>query len=197
MMTTETGSRQAPTSGIDKVPSVVLGVVLFVCSEAIFFSALFAAWFTARGRATQWPPAGIEIHPTLGAVASGLLILSSVQMYQARLVIRRDGDARGMARLLWGGIILALCALAVQLIDLSGLDFTVSTNGFGTIYWTTSILDSAHVAGAIIFAFLVLDRKWMGVIRRNNHDLMSAAAIFWHFVVGLSVFTFLVLEVAI
>lgn len=195
MMTTETQERHASTSGIDKVPSVVLGVVLFVCSEAIFFSALFAAWFTARGRATQWPPAGIEIHPALGAVASGLLILSSVQVYQARLVIRREGDARGMARLLWGGIILGLGALALQLIDLSGVNFTVSTDGFGTIYWTTSILDSAHVAGAILFAFLVLDRKWMGVIRRNNHDLMTAAAIFWHFVVGLSVFTFLVLEV--
>lgn len=193
-MAAETGARHAPTPGIDKVPSVVLGVVLFVCSEAIFFSALFAAWFTARGRATQWPPAGIDIHPTLGAVASGLLILSSVQIYQARMVIR-GGDARGMARLLWGGIVLGLCALAVQLIDLSQLNFTVSTNGFGTIYWTTSVLDSAHVAGAIVFAFLVLDRKWLGVIGRNNHSLMTAAAIFWHFVVGLSVFTFLVLEV--
>ncbi|MGH3247435.1 MAG: cytochrome c oxidase subunit 3 [Trebonia sp.] len=193
-MATETEARHAPTSGIDKVPSVVLGVVLFVCSEAIFFSALFAAWFTARGRATQWPPAGIEIHPTLGAVASGLLILSSVQIFQARMVIRR-GDPRGMARLLWGGIFLALCALAVQLIDLSQLNFSVSSNGFGTIYWTTSVLDSAHVAGAIIFAFLVLDRKWLSVITRDNHDLMTAAAIFWQFVVGLSVFTFIVLEV--
>lgn len=195
-MTTETGPRHAPTAGIDKVPPVVLGVVLFVCSEAIFFSALFAAWFTARGRTSQWPPAGIEVHPTLGAVACGLLILSSVQIFQARMMIR-EGDPRGMARLLWGGIILGLCALAVQLIDLSQLNFSVSTNGFGTVYWTTSVLDSAHVAGAIIFAFLVLDRKWMGVIRRNNHDLMTAAAVFWHFVVGLSVFTFLVLEVAV
>lgn len=194
-MTTETEPRHAPTTGIDKVPRVVLGVVLFVCSEAIFFSALFAAWFTARGRTSQWPPAGIEIHPTLGAVACGLLILSSVQIFQARMMIR-EGDPRGMARLLWGGIILGLCALAVQLIDLSQLNFSVSANGFGTVYWTTSVLDSAHVAGAIIFAFLVLDRKWMGVIRRNNHDLMTAAAVFWHFVVGLSVFTFLVLEVA-
>jgi cytochrome c oxidase subunit III len=118
-------------------------------------------------------------------VAAGLLVLSSVQIYQARMVIR-FGDVRGMARLLWGGIILGLCALAVQLIDLSQLNFTVRTDGFGTIYWTTSVLDSAHVVGAIVFAFLVLDRKWMGVIQRNNHDLMTAAAIFWHFVVALA-----------
>lgn len=193
-MAVETKTPHAPTSGLDKVPPVVLGTVFFVCSEAIFFSALFAAWFTARGRTNHWPPPGIVIHPTLGAIAAGLLVLSSVQMYQARMVIRL-GDVRGMARLLWGGIILGLCALAVQLIDLSQLNFTVSTDGFGTIYWTTSVLDSAHVAGAIVFAFLVLDRKWMGAIGRNNHDLMTAAAVFWHFVVGLSVFTFLVLEV--
>lgn len=193
-MAIDTEPRHAPTTGIDKVPSVVLGVVLFVCSEAIFFSALFAAWFTARERTTQWPPVGIAIHPTLGAIASVLLILSSVQVFQARRAIR-NGSVRGMARLLWGGIILGLAALALQLLDLSQLNFAVSTNGFGTVYWTTSVLDSAHVAGAIIFAFLVLDRTWMGVIRRSNHDLMTAAGIFWHFVVGLSVFTFLVLEV--
>ncbi|HET9875819.1 MAG TPA: cytochrome c oxidase subunit 3 [Mycobacterium sp.] len=193
-MAVETETPHAHTSGVDKVPSVVLGVVFFVCSEAIFFSALYTAWYTASGRSTHWPPIGIDIHPTLGAVASGLLILSSVQIFQARLVIRR-GDTRGMSRLLWGGIVLGLCALGVQLIDLSQLNFTVSSNGFGTIYWTISVLDSAHVAGAIIFAFLVLDRKWLGAIGRNNHDLMTAAAIFWHFVVGLSVFTFFVLEV--
>lgn len=193
-MAVETESPYAHTSGVDKVPPVVLGVVFFVCSEAIFFSALYAAWFTARGRTNHWPPTGIDIHPTLGAVATGLLILSSVQIYQARMVIRR-GEVRGMTRLLWGGIILGLCALGVQLIDLSQLNFTVSSNGFGTIYWTISVLDSAHVAGAIIFAFLVLDRRWLGAIGRNNHGLMAAAAIFWHFVVGLSVFTFFVLEV--
>lgn len=193
-MAVETGARHASTPGVDKMPAVVLGVVLFICSEAIFFSGLFAAWFTARSRATTWPPTGIDVNPTLGAIATGLLILSSVQIYQARMVIR-DGDVRGMARLLWGAIILALIALALQTLDLAQLNFSVSHTGFGTIYWTTAILDCAHIVGAIVFAFLVLDRKWMGVIQRTNHDLMTAAAIFWHFVVGLSVFTFLVLEV--
>lgn len=194
-MAVETGPRHAPTPGVDKVPAVVLGVVLFVCSEAIFFSALFAAWFTARGRATKWPPAGISIDPTLGGIACALLVLSAVQIYQARMVIRR-GDVQGMARLLWGGIVLGLLALVAQCIDLARLNFTVSTNGFGTVYWTTEVIDSAHVVGAILFAFLVLDRKWLGAIRRTNHDLMTACSVFWYFVVLLSVFCFLVLEVA-
>lgn len=194
-MAVETAPHHAPTAGVDKMPSVVLGVVLFVCSEAIFFSGLFAAWFTARARANQWPPPGVHLDPTLGAVASGLLILSSVQIYQARLVIRRNGDTRGMSRLLWGGIVLGMLALVAQTVDLSYLNFSVSSNGFGTIYWTTSIVDSAHVVGAIVFACIVLDRKWLGAIRQTNHDLMTACGVFWHFVVGLSVFTFLVLEV--
>jgi cytochrome c oxidase subunit 3 len=193
-MAVETEARHAPTLGVDKMPPVVLGVVLFVCSEAIFFSALFGAWFTTRARSDHWPPAGIEINPTLGAVAAGALILSSVEIYQARLAIR-NGDVRSMARLLWGAIFLALVALALQSIDLSMLTFHVSTNGFGTAFWTIQIADSMHIVIALVFAFLVLDRKWMGAIRRTNHDLLTATAVFWHFVVGLSVFTFLVLEV--
>lgn len=193
-MAVETEVRHAPTPGIDKMPPVVLGVVLFICSEAIFFSAFFGAWFTMRGRSNHWPPLGITINPTLGAIAAGVLILSSLEIYQARLAIRR-GDPRGMARQLWLGIFLALIALALQSIDLAQLNFHVSSNGFGTAYWSIQIVDSLHVVGAIVFVFLVLDRKWMGAIRRTNHDLMTAAAIFWHFVVGVSVFTFLVLEV--
>lgn len=182
---------QAPGRLADGMPPVVLGVVLFVASECVFFSALFAAWFTARARSPQWPPGGIQIDPSLGLITSVLLILSSVVVAFAEYALRRQ-DTAGMRRLLWLGIVLGVVTVLGQGFDLAGLPFTISSNGFGTIYWTTSAVDSAHVAGAVIFALVVLARSYAG---RLMPSVLRGAAIFWHFVVGLSIFTFLVLGV--
>jgi cytochrome c oxidase subunit 3 len=176
------------------MPAVCLGVSFFVASECIFFAALFAGWFTARSRSPQWPPIGIHVDPTLGAIVSALLILSSVVVYFAGAAIRR-GDVGLMKRMLWLAVILAAVALAGQSLDLSDLTFSIHTDGFGTIYWMTSIIDSVHVAGAMIFAFVILTRARMKLVLPSNHDLLKAGTIFWHFVVGVSIFTFLVLEV--
>jgi cytochrome c oxidase subunit 3 len=175
----------------DGMPPVVLGVALFVASECVFFSALFAAWFTARARSPQWPPGGIQIDPSLGLLTSSLLVLSSVVVAFAEYALRRQ-DAAGMRRLLWLGILLGVVAVLGQALHLAGLPFTISSSGFGTIYWTTSAIDSAHVVGAVVFALVVLARSYSG---RLTPALLRGAAVFWHFIVGVSIFTFLVLEV--
>lgn len=181
---------------IDKMPPVVLGVVLFVGSEAVFFSVLFGAWFTARSRATAWPPAGIPaIDPTLGAIATALLILSSVAVVLSRWAIRTDVP-NGMVRFLWFALALGAVALGLQGWDLSHVGFTVHDGGFGTVFWTASVVDSAHVLGALIFGLLVLGRAYARELTRTNDALLQGCAIFWHFVVIASIFTFVVLEVA-
>lgn len=193
-MAIETAASHAPTSGVDRMPPVVLGVVLFICSEAIFFSALFASWFTARSRAPQWPPHGVDVSPTIGAIACALLVLSSATIAMSQSLLRR-GDYGAMQDLLRLAAMVALVAIAAQCLDLAQLNFSVNSNGFGTVYWTTEVVDIAHVAGAVIFGLLVLGRARAGALRQSNPELMRACVIFWHFVVGISIFTFFVLEV--
>lgn len=193
-MSVEVEARHA-ASDVDRMPASVLGIVLFICSEAVFFSALFAAWFTARSRSPRWPPSGVTVTPTIGAIVAVLLIISSVAVGLARMQIQR-GDVASMQRLLWLAVVLAAVSLAGMGLDLSSLNFTISNaSGFGTTYWTIEIVDMAHVAGAAIFGLLVFSRARAGFIRRSNHDLLRGCEYFWHFVVGLSIFTFFVLEV--
>ena len=40
------------------ISSSLLGMVLFIASEVMFFGGLFGAYFTIRSAATQWPPEG-------------------------------------------------------------------------------------------------------------------------------------------
>lgn len=188
-MSSQTG--QPPGRLADGMPPVVLGVVLFVASECVFFSALFAGWFTARARSPQWPPGGIHIDASLGLITSVLLVLSSVVVAFAEHALQRR-DTVGMRRLLWLAIVLGVATVVGQGLDLAGLPFTISSSGFGTIYWTTSAIDSAHVLGAVAFALVVLAHSYGG---RLMPAVLRGAAVFWHFVVGISIFTFLVLEV--
>ena len=81
--------------------ALVLGVVLFLGSELMFFASWFAAYYDLRVRSAVWPPPGVHIswqEPTLGA---GLLIISDViSTFGVKAV--KSGH-RGRAQTLIGG----------------------------------------------------------------------------------------------
>src|SRR5215213_11491195 len=86
------------------VNTALLGMLLFIGSELMFFAGLFGAYFntraTAQALAQPWPPEGLE-HiinpfpaapiPYLPVIATTILVLSSVTMQLAMWRIRR-GD---------------------------------------------------------------------------------------------------------
>src|SRR5947208_16646344 len=95
-----------PEARRDPMPPALLGVILFVASECVFFAALFGAYFTVRAGADTWPPAvlggkpiaGLEAWP-ISAIATSLLVLSSVMMQFSVWAFRR-GDRATMLRFL-------------------------------------------------------------------------------------------------
>ena len=38
------------------ISNPILGMLLFICSEVMFFSGLFAAYFSVRAASIHWPP---------------------------------------------------------------------------------------------------------------------------------------------
>jgi len=38
------------------ISNPILGMLLFICSEVMFFSGLFAAYFSVRASSPAWPP---------------------------------------------------------------------------------------------------------------------------------------------
>ena len=38
------------------ISNPILGMILFICSEVMFFSGLFAAYFSVRAQSPSWPP---------------------------------------------------------------------------------------------------------------------------------------------
>ncbi|HEY4725680.1 MAG TPA: cytochrome c oxidase subunit 3, partial [Actinomycetota bacterium] len=59
----------------------VLGMVVFVASEAMFFATFFGAYFTIYSVNPVWPPAGFpHLKPELATVLTVLLVTSSVTL---------------------------------------------------------------------------------------------------------------------
>ena len=160
----------------------VLGMVVFVASEAMFFATFFGAYFTIYSVNPVWPPAGFpHLKPELATVLTVLLVTSSVTLQIGVRSIRRD---RTRAMLVWLGLTILLGAgfLGLQLYDYSLLGFGVRDGIFGSLFYVMTGLHMAHVFGGVVFLVLVLAQGLGGQLTRAHHDSMEAGSIYWHFV---------------
>jgi len=184
----------------------MLGLILFLASEVMFFGGLFAAYFIARADAPAWPPvefltpeqiaAGVELRLELllPAIATILLITSSVTMQIGVFQIRK-GNRSGLIWMLFLSIVLGLVFLSIQMYDYSQLPFSASDTVYGTTFYTLTGFHGAHVAGGVIFMFVCLVRTMGGQFSARHHEAVEACSFYWHFVdvVWIALFTTLYL----
>jgi len=187
-----------------EITNSMLGFILFLASEVMFFGGLFAAYFIARGDAPSWPPedlltaeqvaAGVklELHAALPAVATVLLVLSSVTIQWGEFQIKK-GNQVGLVWGLFISLALGLIFLAMQMYDYAELHFGVGDTIFGTTFYTLTGFHGAHVAGGAIFMFMVLMRALAGQFTAQSHEAVTACSMYWHFVdvVWIALFTIL------
>jgi cytochrome c oxidase subunit III len=186
----------------------MLGFILFIASEVMFFGGLFAAYFIARADSPQWPPtdllkslqasgqigASVELHleKLLPSIATSILVTSSVTMQWSVFQIRK-GNRTGLIHGLFISITLGLVFLGIQLYDYSQLPFAASDTIFGTTFYTLTGFHGAHVAGGVIFMSVCLVRALGGQFSSDHHEAVEAASLYWHFVdvVWIALFTVL------
>jgi cytochrome c oxidase subunit III len=160
----------------------VLGMVVFVASEAMFFATFFGAYFTIYSVNPVWPPAGFpRLKPELATVLTVVLVSSSVTLQLGVGAIRR-GRTRILLLLLGLTILLGATFLGLQLYDYSLLEFGVRDGIFGSLFYVMTGLHMAHVFGGVVFLVLVLVQGLGGQLTDASHDSLEAGAIYWHFV---------------
>ena len=173
------------------ISNPVLGMLLFITSEVMFFGGLFAAYFSIRANAPQWPPVNPEtsapfhlaILPFVGP-ATILLILSSVTCQVAVWAIRRD-DRVGFLRNMTVTVVLGIVFLVMQVTDYTILGqegLTLASGTYGTTYYTLTGFHGAHVLGGVIMLSVVLYRGMAGQFSAKHYDAVEGASLYWHFV---------------
>ena len=162
-------------------------MILFITSEVMFFSGLFAAYFATRATNTPWPPKVFEhILDPLGPiiVATILLIASSFTCQFAVWSIRR-GDRTGFVRNIAITFVFGIVFLGMQVFDYSllfGEGMTLGSGPFGTTYFTLTGFHGAHVFGGVLMLGVLLYRGMAGQFSAKHHDAVEAVSLYWHFV---------------
>ena len=164
--------------GID---TALVGMLLFIASEIMFFAGLFAAYFNVRAAHAQWPPPGFQLDLVLAGGLTVILVSSSFTMQYAVSRIRR-GDRTGMVRALTVTLILGVVFLCGQLYDYSSLGFGINSGVYGTLFYTMTGFHGAHVLGGVIGMSVVLLRGISGQFSARHHTAVEAVSIYWHFV---------------
>jgi cytochrome c oxidase subunit 3 len=167
------------------ISSSLLGMVLFIASEVMFFGGLFGAYFTIRSAATQWPPEGTpHLETWYAAILTTILVSSSVTMQFGVWAIRKN-DSRRLMLWLAVSLLLGLCFLAGQANEYRMLieeGMTLSSGVFGSTFFTLTGFHGAHVAGGACFILIVLLRARSGQFTARHHDTVEMASYYWHFV---------------
>jgi cytochrome c oxidase subunit 3 len=171
--------------GAAGISPALLGMVLFIASEVMFFGGLFGAYFTIRGGSAEWPPPG---NPELDAVYAGvitaILVSSSFTMQFGVLAVRR-GDNRALVRWLIVTLVLGTMFLVGQGYEYSNLiseGMTLRSGVFGSTFYTLTGFHGAHVTGGALFMLIVLLRAGGGQFTSERHDSVEMCSYYWHFV---------------
>jgi len=165
---------------------LVLGMVLFIVSETVFFGGLFAAYYTLRGATPVWPPR--EVLPALrgqallqASVASLILWGSSVPAHLATLCMRRQ-DFAAMRRWILLTIALGLTFLGWKFSEWAASPFSVSTHAYGTVFFALTGFHALHLLVGLILLSAVVARIGQGAYRDGDQSGPEAVAYYWHFV---------------
>jgi cytochrome c oxidase subunit III len=177
------------------INTALLGMLLFIASEVMFFAGLFAVYFNIRASHPTWPPEGAEhfgANPIV-FVATFILIVSSFTMQWGIWRIRRN-DRTGMNRALIVTLVLGVAFLILQGIDYSvlyGEGIRLNSGIFGSLFYTMTGFHGAHVFGGVVGISVMLLRGLAGQFSARHHVAVEAVSIYWHFVdvVWIALFT--------
>jgi cytochrome c oxidase subunit 3 len=163
-------------------PSLLgVGTIIWLGSELMFFSGLFAAFFTIRGHASVWPPAGIHLDVLQAGFFTLVLLMSSVTVQKA--VYEEEKGRRSSARW-WLILTIAMGATFLwnQFTEWRTVDFSPSTNAYGSLFYVMSGLHGLHVSIGLVAMAAVLGRMIGPRGDPGEKNVFQAVSYYWHFV---------------
>ncbi len=166
----------------ERTPVLTVGTVVWLASELMFFSGLFAAYFTLRATsAGEWPPPGVELNVAVSGFFTFLLVLSSGSM---QLAVRAVAVGRLPAFRAWLAVTLLLAGafIANQAHEWSTLSFSVSSHPYGSAFYVMTGFHGMHVIGGMLAMVLLLGRSGSGRFGAGETPAVEMVSYYWHFV---------------
>lgn len=173
-----------------------VGMVSFIAAEASIFAIFVVAYIFYLGKSLSGPmPKDVLELPIVGTVC---LLSSSLTIHLAVSALR---NAKVGAFTLWWFVTIALGAIFLvgtarewrHLIFDEGL--TVSTNLFGTTYYSLVGLHAFHVTAGLAILSIALIFALLGKVKPEHSEKAEIVSLYWHFVDAVWVIVFTVVYV--
>ncbi len=179
----------------ERTAPLAVGVVIWLASEVMFFAGLFAAYFVLKAEnAGNWPMDGAELDMPRAAVATAVLILSSVTIHYS-VKAAEQGRLQQSYRLLVVTIALGTLFIANLVSEYAGLSFAFDDNAFSTIFYLLTGFHGAHVVGGLIAMAVVGWVIFSPGSRTPPGQTLRVMSFYWHFVDVVWIGLFLVIYV--
>lgn len=183
------------------------GVIMFITSEVMFFSAWFWSFFkhaifpmaepdnltgaSSRMADGVWPPVGIETFDPwhLPLINTLILLASGCAATWAHHAVQ-ENDRNGLK---WGliyAVVLGVLFTITQAYEYGHAAFSFDGNIYGANFFMATGFHGFHVLVGTIFLAICLLRALKGHFTAESHIGFEAAAWYWHFVDVVWLFLF-------
>ncbi len=175
------GRRHVP----ERPPLLAVGVMIWLGSELMFFSGLFAAYFTIRAHAATWPLLqGQKLDYVQAGIFSVILLVSS-PTFQLGVWAQERGERRKAKAWIYTSFILGAGFVANTLYEWH--DFASSHHGPGlNAYWSLFFvmtgIHGLHVTLGLIAMIFLLGRLRGPAGDPGETNVYQAVGYYWHFV---------------
>ncbi len=170
--------------GEQLVPSSVLGMLIFVFTEVMFFAGLISAFAIIKAGSPIWPPPGqprLPVEET--AVNTAALLASGLLLVLTRRFFQRDRTRARRA-------MLAAMGLGAFFVIFQGFEWvalirqglTLTSSSLGSFFYLIVGLHALHAVvalGLLVVTWRRLQRGWLA------SSQLATAEVFWYFVVGV------------
>jgi len=167
-----------------RIDATVLGMFLFIASEAMLFGAFFTAYFFIRvvnPEAQSWPLEPFHLPVFVAGVNTAVLLTSSFPRHWALQSIKR-GNRAGLKAGLVLTFMMGLAFLLTQMLEYARIGFNPSDGAFGTIFFGLTGLHGAHVFVGLTLLAVATIRAFRGHYTPEHHHGVEIPGIYWHFV---------------
>jgi cytochrome c oxidase subunit 3 len=184
--TIETSMPSRTASGEKRLPNSVLGMLIFIAAEVMFFAALMSAHTIARSTAMGgiWPPPGQPRLPVeRTAVNTAILLLSGLLLWigNRRIGTERESALRYVAGAIAAGVAFVFLQ-GVEWVALLREGLTMTSSNHGAFFYLIVGAHALHAVAAIIALAWVYARMRSETLAMST---FAATQAFWYFVVIL------------
>ncbi|MEO8767640.1 MAG: cytochrome c oxidase subunit 3 [Nitrosospira sp.] len=165
------------------------GVLAMIVTEGSLFGYLLFTYFYLSSQAEEhWPPSGLP-DLLMPSINTAILLVSSVCVWASERCIRTK-------RIQWAivamalAIVLGACFVGVQLNEWDKKTYGMTSDLYGSLYFTITGFHLLHVIIGLSILLLLLMWISFGYFNEKRHVAITIGGVYWHFVDGVWLFVF-------